>query len=77
MNDVDKVSKEVKNVVESVKDTLQSRIVSAARSDTLQLSQQQVEKLVQLVQVTFDESYQKAIVHFQRSVKKYFDPNNK
>lgn len=73
MNDVDKISKEVKNLVESVKDSLQARVLTAAKNDVLQLNQQQLEKLFQLMEITFDESYQKAIVNFQKTLKKYLE----
>lgn len=71
MNTVDKITKESKLLIDSAKDTLTTNLVAAMKSGTLDLREDQVSRLVTLINASLDQGYQKAIPVFQSSIKKY------
>ena len=71
MNTVDKITKEAKIIIDSAKDTMDSNLVSAVREDSFGLREDQVSKLINLVNLLLDQSFQKSIPYFQNSIKKH------
>lgn len=71
MNTVDKVTKEVKLVVDSAKDTTISNVIKYVRENSLQLTDVQVNGLLNLIGLSIDEGYQRSVATFQNSVKKF------
>lgn len=71
MNTVDKVTKEVKLVVDSAKDTTISNVIKYVRENSLQLTDVQVNGLLNLIGLSIDEGYQRSVTTFQNSVKKF------
>lgn len=71
MNTSDKVTKDTKILVDSIKDTLTRNLVVAAKTNAVELTEPQLAKLLSLVTISADEGYQKALSSFQNSVKKY------
>lgn len=69
MNEVDKIARETKTLLESVKDSFVTNIVNAVQSKTVQLDERQLEVIVAIANLSFDEGYQRAIPFFQRTVK--------
>jgi len=70
MNNVDKISKEAKLVLDSTKDNLIVGLISASRNGQIQIEASELPRLIQVVNFIFDDSSQKAISYFQNSIKK-------
>lgn len=71
MNTVDRVTKEVKIVVDSAKDSTVSNVIKYIRENSLQLTDNQVSGLINLIGISIDEGYQRSVTTFQNSVKKF------
>jgi hypothetical protein len=71
MNTVDRVTKEVKIVVDSAKDSTLSNVIKYIRENSLQLTDNQVSGLINLIGISIDEGYQRSVTTFQNSVKKF------
>ena len=69
MNTVDKISREAKLILDAMKDSVINNIVTASRSGTFQIEDSQLARLVQVVTLSFDDSAQKSLPHFQNSIK--------
>lgn len=77
MNEVDKIARETKTLLESVKDSFVTNIVNAAHSKTVQLDERQLEGIVAIANISFDEGYQRAIPFFQRSIKNQLEESKR
>jgi hypothetical protein len=69
MNTVDKISREAKLILDATKDSVINNIITASRSGTFQIEDSQLARLVQVVTLSFDDSTQKSLPHFQNSIK--------
>lgn len=72
MNNVDKISRDSKILIDSAKDTVGANIVSMVKSNALNLEPAQLEKILSVINISLDEGYQKALPYYQNSIKKYF-----
>ena len=57
MNTVDKITKEAKILIDSAKDTVDSNLALAAKDGSLSLREDQVSKLIDLVDQSFQRSF--------------------
>jgi hypothetical protein len=71
MNIVDKISRDSRILIDSAKDTFVSNFLTMMRNKDLELSNDQVEKLISLVTLSLDESFQKTLPFYQTMIKKY------
>ena len=71
MNNVDKVTRDSRILVDSAKDTVTKNLVLAARNDTVSLTKSQLETIISIVNLSFDEGYQRALPAFQNAIKKF------
>lgn len=71
MNNTDKVAKDAKILIESAKDVVSTNLLSAVRSNTVDLTEAQLSKILTVVGISLDEGYQRAVPTFQNMVKKY------
>lgn len=71
MNNIDIISRESKLLVESAKDSVTNNVVNAARSGMISVSEQDLVKLVNLIEISTTEGYQKSLPFFQKSIKQY------
>lgn len=71
MNSVDKISRDSRILIDSAKDTFVSNFLTMMRNKDLELSNDQVEKLISLVTLSLDESFQKTLPFYQTMIKKY------
>ena len=69
MNEVDIVTKDAKMLVDSAKDSFVKNIVAAATSNQVNLDQKQLQGVIAVANISFDEGYQKALPVFQRTLK--------
>jgi len=69
MNPVDKISKEAKAIFDSARDNTVASIIAASRNGLLDIDEAQLPKLVQVMSLSFDESLQKSLPHFQNSIR--------
>lgn len=72
MNNVDKISRDSRILIDSAKDTVGANIVSMVKSNALNLEPAQLEKILSVINISLDEGYQKALPYYQNSIKKYF-----
>lgn len=69
MNSVDKISRETKVLLDSAKDTLAENLVSAVRNKNVLVDESQLSKLINIVNISIDESFQRALPVYQSSIK--------
>lgn len=69
MNKLDKLSRDAKILVDSVKDTLTNNIMSAIKTNAIVLDKDQLEKLFSLIALSSSEGYQKSLRVFQSCAK--------
>ena len=69
MNKVDKLCRDSKIVVDSVKDTLDANLLTAYQDKTLSVSQADLEKILALVSVSVSEGFTRAIASYGRKVQ--------
>lgn len=72
MNTVDKISRDLCTVSDSMGDMIVSRIIEARSSGAIDLNEKQLAEVVGLVGLTVKESYQKILPNFQKTISKYF-----
>lgn len=73
MNTVDKITRDSKILLDSAKDTTANNLISAFRSKEVNLSEDQLSKIVTIINSSIDQGYQKALSNFQSSIKKHID----
>lgn len=71
MNSIDKISKDSKILIESAKDCISSNLISLVSRKELNLDSAQVEKILNVINVSLDEGYQKALPYYQNTIKKH------
>jgi hypothetical protein len=71
MNNVDKISKEVRLVLDSSKDLLVKNLLESVSKGILTINNEQMETVVSILNMSLDEGYLRAIPSFQNSIKKY------
>jgi hypothetical protein len=72
MNTVDKISRDTKILTDSVKDGTCNNLVMAAGRGDLQLSEDQLRLVLNIVNLSVDQYYQKALPTFQNTILKHF-----
>jgi hypothetical protein len=76
MNNTDRVAKDAKILIDSAKDTATSNFLSAVKSNTVRLSEDQLKAVLTILNISLDEGYQKAVPTFQNMVKTYVNNNS-
>ena len=71
MNSIDKISRDAKIFSDSTRDTLETNLVAFNRSGDLNLTDEQVSKILNILNLSVDQAYQKVLPHFQNSIKKH------
>ena len=71
MNSIDKISRDSKILIDSAKDSVTANLLTLVRNKELDLSKDQVEKIINLVSLSLDESFQKTLPFYQGMIKKY------
>lgn len=77
MNAINKISKEIKLILDTVKDTVSKNILIAVNSGTLELDKKQLERLFQVIDASIDDTYHRSIGYFQRSASRYLEEEDK
>ena len=72
MNNIDKISRDAKIISDSIKDTASANLMSARQSGTVDLTEEQLGRVLNVLNVSVDQAYQKVLPHFQNTIKKYF-----
>jgi len=72
MDPVDKISKESKVLIDAAKDALSANLLAASNSKIINLNEDQLTKLINLVDISLNESFQKSLPTFQKSIKQHF-----
>lgn len=71
MNSVDKITRDAKILVASARDTANSNLTIAAMDKRLNLTESQLKEVLRIIDMSFEEGYQKAINVFQNTIKKH------
>lgn len=71
MNNVDKITRDAKILIDSARDSVNSNIVNAIAAKKISLNENQLQEVLALVNASIDEGYQRAINAFQGSIKKH------
>lgn len=71
MNKIDLVSKESRTFFLTCKDSVTTTLTAAYADKSLELSEEQLSKVLQYVSIAFEQGYQKALPSFQNSIKKH------
>jgi hypothetical protein len=71
MNNLDKITRDAKLLVDSARDAANTNIVKAAMDKKLNLNEYQIQEVLNLINASFDEGYQRAITVFQNTIKKH------
>ena len=71
MNTVDKISRDAKLVVDSVKDSVVKNLTTTVHNKKLDLTDRQLAEVVKLIELSVNEGYQRSLNVFQNTVKKY------
>lgn len=71
MNKIDKISKHVMNLFEYSKDVIKTSLVTSNNSGKFdpKLTDKQLTDLINLVEISLSQGYQKGLTVFQKSVK--------
>ena len=75
MNLIDKLTKETRVFLDSIRDTVESGLTAAVNSGKLKLDDSQLKEVIKYSQLLIEEGYQKSTLYFQNLVKKII--NNK
>lgn len=73
MSNLNNILKDSKILIDSAKDTVTTNLVEARRSNLIDLTDQQLQRIFDVINVSLDESYQKSISVFQNMVKRHID----
>lgn len=71
MNNIDKITRDARILVNSAKDTVDSNLVNAVANNKLSINENQLREVLNVIGASFDEGYQKAIGVFQNTIKKH------
>ena len=72
MNTIDKISRDAKILFDSMKDVVSNNVVMAAKNGDVNLTEDQLNKLINIFNLSVDQSYQRSLPNFQNTIKKYF-----
>lgn len=70
MNNVDKICKETKLMLDNTRDNVISDVITAIRNGQLKIDQSQMTSIVKIINFSFEDSSQKSLSYFQNSIKK-------
>lgn len=69
MNNVDKISREAKMLLDSTRDNVIAGLIDASRTGKINIEPSDLPSLVQVVNLIFEDSSQKSISYFQNKLK--------
>ena len=69
MNSVDKISRESKVLLDDAKDVFTANLVNAVRAKTIVVDESQLPAVINLLNISIDESFQRALPFFQRTIR--------
>lgn len=73
MSIINKILRDSKNLVDSAKDTVLSNLVEARRTGLIDVTDVQLQKIIEIVSVSLSESFQKSISVFQNMIKRHLE----
>jgi len=71
MNIIDKITRDSKILVDSAKDTISKNITTAVLQKKLDLNERQLTEILNLIEVSSSEGYQKSLSVYQNTIKKH------
>lgn len=71
MNTLDNITKETRTLANSMKDSVNTSLVASLKDPALGLREDQLTKVLSLINLTLDQGYQRALPSFQNSIKKH------
>jgi hypothetical protein len=71
MNNVDKISRDAKILIDSAKDTVTTNLIEAINTSLISLNQDQLGNILNIVSNSLDMGYQKSLPVYQNMIKKH------
>jgi hypothetical protein len=71
MNNVDKISRDAKILIDSAKDTVTTNLIEAIKTSLISLNQDQLGNILNIVSTSLDTGYQKSLPVYQNMIKKH------
>ena len=71
MNSIDKISRDSKILIESAKDTVAANMLTASQNNQISVSDTQLQQIMNVLLLSIDEGYQKALPTYQNTIKKH------
>lgn len=71
MNIIDKITRDSKILVDSAKDAISKNITTAVLQKKLDLNERQLTEILNLIEVSSSEGYQKSLSVYQNTIKKH------
>ena len=72
MSKINIISREASQLINSVKDTTVNNLVRSVSENLMQLSEDQLTNIVNIITLSIDEGYQKALPSFQKTLQNNF-----
>ena len=69
MSKINNISREASQLINSVKDTTINNLVRSVSENLMQLTEDQLTNIVNIVTLSIDEGYQKALPSFQKTLQ--------
>jgi len=70
MNEIDKISKDSRTLLESARDTFANNIVEAVKTKKFAVDEKSLQTIIAIANLSIDEGYQKALPSFQKSLRR-------
>lgn len=71
MNNLDKISRDAKILIDSAKDTVTTNLIEAVKTSLISLNQDQLVNILNIVSNSLDTGYQKSLPVYQNMIKKH------
>lgn len=69
MSKINNISREASQLINSVKDTTVNNLVRSVSENLMQLTEDQLTNIVNIITLSIDEGYQKALPSFQKTLQ--------
>lgn len=69
MSKINNISREASQLINSVKDTTVNNLVRSVSENLMQLTEDQLTNIINIITLSIDEGYQKALPTFQKTLQ--------
>jgi hypothetical protein len=69
----EKIARESKNLTDGIKDIVSQNVLIAAKNNIIRVDDNQLPQLINVIEASFSEAFQKALPVYQKSIKRYLE----